>query len=318
MPQNETTTSGLSPTLLVLAAGMGSRYGGFKQIDGMGPCGEWLLEYAIHDALRAGFGKIVFVVGRGLAEAFKETWEQRFSGRLPVELAIQDIDDVPEGCLRPAGRDKPLGTGHAIWSARKAIDGPFAVINADDFYGKDAFETMAGALANLSTGNLPHTFTMIAYPLSGTLSKHGRVSRGICDVTDGGILREVTEHTHIECQGDLILSRKEDGSSEELAGDLPVSMNLWGFTPDIFGRLEEALQTFLASGIAESGGELYIPFVVDELIQRDVARVEVHKTQGPWFGVTYSQDKARVHQSLRKLVEQGQYPDPLWNSNSQN
>ena len=301
-----------APTLLVLAAGMGSRYGGLKQIDAMGPGGEWLLEYAIFDAARAGFGKVVFVVGRGFADAFIAEWERRCRGVLPMELVFQEMGDVPDGCAIPEGREKPLGTGHAIWCARNTVKGPFAVINADDFYGRDAFETLAQALPGQAVEAIPHQFSMVAYPLEKTLSDHGRVSRGVCQLNGEGELASVREHTHIYRMPKGIASRHADGKEELLPAEVPVSMNLWGFTPDIFPGLEEALRDFLAEMPGGGSGELFIPFVVDELIRAKSARIKVHRTRSQWFGVTYADDKPRVRKALQSLTEDGQYPEPLW------
>lgn len=293
---------------------MGSRYGGLKQIDGMGPQGEWLLEYGIYDAVQAGFGKIVFVVGRSFAEVFEAEWERRCGGVIGMEMVFQEPGDVPEGSRIPEGRKKPLGTGHAIWSARRAIDGPFAVINADDFYGRDALESLSEALSRTSGGLEPHPFCMVAYSLKNTLSAHGRVSRGVCRLNAEGELERVREHTHIVPVDGVITSRHSDGHEEVLSGDTPVSMNLWGFTPDIFPRLEDALRHFVAGEAMDESKELFIPFVVDELIQKGLAKVTVYRTESAWFGVTYGEDKPQVRQALQRLHDVGFYPNPLWSS----
>lgn len=301
-----------APTLLVLAAGMGSRYGGLKQVDAMGPRDEWLLEYAIFDAAKAGFGKVVFVVGRQFAGEFEQEWKRRFHGVLPMEMVFQEMTDVPEGCIAPQGREKPLGTGHAIWCARDAIDGPFAVINADDFYGRDAYEILAEVLPWQETGVEPHTFSMVAYPLEKTLSDHGRVSRGICRINGKGDLENIREHTRIYRTEAGIFSRHPDDGEEGLKSGVPVSMNFWGFTPDIFPKLEVALREFLREDAADESKELFIPTVVDELIQSGAVRVKVYLTRSDWFGVTYSDDKPRVREALRRLRSDGLYPDVLW------
>ncbi|HKJ90831.1 MAG TPA: nucleotidyltransferase, partial [Oceanipulchritudo sp.] len=275
--QPEGTSGGgaKKPTLLILAAGMGSRYGGLKQIDAMGPDGEWLLEYALYDAARSGFGKVVFVVRRSFREAFGREMETRFQAGIPYELVCQENDVLPDGCTIPEGREKPLGTGHAIWCAHGVVEEPFAVINADDFYGREAIGRMAEALCALSAGVDPHHFCMVAYPLEKTLSEHGRVSRGICRISADGLLEGVEEHTHLYPGERGVISESGDGVRTAVDARERVSMNLWGFTTDIFPRLEEALGEFSSEAVKEPKVELFIPTVVDTLIQQGLARVDV-------------------------------------------
>ncbi len=300
------------PSLLILAAGLGSRYGGLKQIDAMGPDGEWLLEYALYDAARCGFGKVVFVVRRSFREAFAREMESRFRAGIPYELVCQENDVLPPGCAVPADREKPLGTGHAIWCAHGVVKEPFAVINADDFYGREAIGTMAEALAVLPEGMDPHHFCMVAYPLEKTLSEHGRVSRGVCRVSPDGLLENVEEHTHLYPGPSGVVSDPGTGEAEIMDPRERVSMNLWGFTTDIFPRLEEALDTFVLEAETDPKAELFIPTVVDTLIQQGRARVDVHTSESQWFGMTYPEDRPRVQKALADLTEAGVYPSPLW------
>lgn len=299
------------PTLLVLAAGMGSRYGGLKQMDAMGKSGEWLLQYALHDALNAGFGKVVFVIRKEFELVFRSEMEDRCPQGLEFEIAYQRIDDLPDGCCIVGDRTKPLGTAHAIWCARHAIEGPFAVINADDFYGREAYTAMANALNALSEEDGVNPFCMVAYRLGDTLSEHGHVARGVCKVDSDNQLVKVTEHTRIilDCTGPVDVSNPDEPvylSKEDL-----VSMNFWGFGPGIFSKLEKAIREFVMSDGENPSSEIYIPFVVDELIRKNLARVDVLRAGSNWFGVTYPEDKSRVQHEIHKLIEAGTYPDPL-------
>lgn len=300
------------PSLVVLAAGMGSRYGGLKQIDAMGPQGEWLLEYALYDAARSGFGEVVFVIRKFFADEFEREIRSRFPSDLSMKFVFQELEDVPNGFQACDGRDKPLGTAHAIWCARNAVKGPFAVINADDFYGNTAIKKIGEVLQDLPEGKIPHEFCMVAYLLKNTLSEHGRVARGICNVSESGILESIEEWTRIYKSDGGALNREPGGEEHRLDPESPVSMNLWGFTPDIFSRLEAALEEFLVEKRDNAEAELFIPFVVDQLIQSQQARVRVYKSASPWFGVTYPEDKDRVKNELSLLIEAGRYPSPLW------
>jgi UTP-glucose-1-phosphate uridylyltransferase len=298
-----------APSLLVLAAGMGSRYGGLKQMDPMGPSGEWMLEYSVHDAWRAGFRDIVFVIRRDFSEAFCEALRQRLPREISWRVVHQETGLVPDGTSAPVGREKPLGTGHAIWCAAGAIDRPFAVINADDFYGAQAYQLLGDWLQAEAQ---PDHHAMVAYALRNTLSPHGHVSRGVCEV-DNGLLRRVTEVTRIERDGDDGVVPGEGGDVARLKGDTPVSMNLWGFHPAIFQALDEQLRRFLGELGDPMKDEFYIPSAVDELIAGGRARVSVLRTEAQWLGVTYPGDRERVRAGIELLCGKGAYPGELWN-----
>jgi choline kinase len=293
----------MSLTLLVLAAGMGSRYGGLKQIDPVGPSGETVLDYAVFDAMRAGFTRVVFVIRREFEAVFRDQIGAKYSGRIAVDYVFQSIDTLPAGFPSPAGREKPWGTGHAVWCARDAVRENFAVINADDFYGADSFARLAEFLAGASENH----FAMVGFKLANTLSEHGAVSRGICAVDRGGMLSGVVEQTGILAT--------EVGDGKKYSGKEIVSMNCWSFTPAIFAGLDAGLRTFLGSS-ASSGAkaEFYLPAAVSALIQEGVAKVRVLPTTSQWFGVTYREDKPRVQAALAALIAAGQYPARLFAS----
>ncbi len=296
-------------TLVVLAAGMGSRYGGMKQLDRLGPSGETIMEYSAYDALQAGFNKVVFVIRRSFEKEFKEAIVSRIHHKIKVELAFQELDDLPEGFSCPSDREKPWGTGHALWVCKDVVNEPFAVINADDFYGREAYESMAKYLGSLS-GDAEGQYAMCGYRLRNTLSEHGEVSRGICRVNAQGLLESVTEHTAIAQNADGQIASK--GQLTGLKADNIVSMNFWGFTPDIFEKLNEKLVAFLTKSMHVAKSEFYIPFLVDELIQEKQAQVFVLSSQASWFGVTYKEDKALAINRLNELVAGGVYPGSLW------
>lgn len=302
----------MKPTLLVLAAGMGSRYGGLKQMDPMGPSGETVLDYSVFDAIRAGFGKVVFIIREDFAEAFKSSVGARFAGKIEVDYAFQKLDDLPEGFSVPEGRTKPWGTAHAVRAARHVTDGPFAVINADDFYGADAYQSIARWFAgNAGAAGKDH-YSMVGYPLKNTLSEHGSVNRGICETDAHGLLTDVEEVVDIARDEDgTVCGTALDGSRREIADICPVSMNFWGFTRSFFGQLEEHFTTFLKEKGGEQKSECYIPTVVDDLIRHEKADCLVLDTTSSWFGVTYPDDKPHVVASIAKLVEAGEYPSPL-------
>ncbi len=300
----------MKPTLLVMAAGMGSRYGGLKQIDPVGPSGEIIIEYSIYDAIRAGFGKIVFVVRREFEDAFREAIGAKAASKIDIEYTYQEMDRCIGDHKIPEGREKPWGTGHAILVAKELINEPFAVINADDFYGADAFNIMSAFLSreNASAGD----YSMVGYPLRNTLSDHGSVSRGVCQCSDQGLMQKVVEHTDIEKVGTDGVCQMPDGSQKQLSGDVIVSMNFWGFQPQIFDHLDEQFKEFLQERGSELKSEFYIPSVVDRLVTESLATVKVLETSGSWFGVTYKQDKPIVAASIKALVESGVYPENLW------
>ncbi len=306
----------MKPTLLVLAAGMGSRYGGLKQLDGVGPHGETILDYSVFDALRAGFGKVVFVIREDFAGLFREKIGNKYSGRMEIEYVFQRPDRLPAGFQPPAGRDKPWGTGHAIWCAAEKITEPFAAINADDFYGLDAYRRLAEFLNG--AGGAEHgqdacaAFAMVGYRLGNTLSEHGAVARGVCTIGTSGHLEKVEECVGIINHPDGPRMKCADGE-RKFTGDEIVSLNCWGFTPPIFSALENQLADFLREKSSDLKAEFYIPSVVANMIARGEGTVSVLPTTANWFGVTYREDKPRVEAALRDLVERGEYPERLWN-----
>ncbi len=299
-------TSATSPTLLVLAAGMGSRYGGLKQIDPVGPAGETIIDYSIFDALRAGFSKLVFVIRKDIEEAFRETVGSRFEQRVAVEYVFQALDDIPPRFTVPAGRTKPWGTTQAILLAGDAIHEPFAAINADDFYGAESYRELAGHLTSVSPD-----YCMVGFILRNTLSDFGSVARGVCQVSDG-YLKDIVELTKVERDGDHARNTGPDGKVTALSGDEPVSLNMWGFTPKVFVQLRERFERFLEQSGSDPKAECYIPSTVGELVHAGQARVKVLHTRDSWFGVTYREDRPRVIESIRRLVTNGQYPEKLW------
>jgi hypothetical protein len=296
----------MQPTLLLLAAGMGSRYGGLKQLDAMGPSGQTMIDYAVTDALRGGFGKVVFVIRKDFESAFREQVGSRLSKQIDVAYAFQDLHDLPEGHAVPDGRTKPWGTAHAVRAARDCIHEPFAVINADDFYGREAYAQMAAHLGESETsGDL--SASMVGYTLGHTLSPHGTVNRGICTLRDGS-LKSVEEYTAIGTDADgQLRGNNLAGERVPLDSEAVVSMNFWGFSPGIFAPLEAGFQAFLRERGTEAKTEYYLPSLVDELIHSGAVDCPVLRTESPWFGVTYPEDKARVVERIRALTEAGDY-----------
>jgi len=298
----------MSPTLLVLAAGMGSRYGGLKQMDPMGPNGETVLDYSVFDAIRAGFGRVVFIIRKDFAADFEGFVGGRFAGKIEVDYVYQDISDLPEGFTVPDGREKPWGTGHAILAARRVLKGRFAVINADDFYGRDSYGHAAGFFASLS-GDPKGEIAMVGYPLLNTLSDHGHVNRGICKTDANGLLTNVEEFVNIRREDNGILyGNGLDGVRQMIRQDALVSMNFWIFGPDFFAQLEKSFITFLKESGSEMKSEFFIPTVVDELIRSGEVRCPVLETGSQWFGVTYPGDKPVVVGSIARLIAAGEYP----------
>ncbi len=303
----------ISPTLLVLAAGMSSRYGGqSKQTDTMGPHGETLLDYSVFDAKRAGFGRVVFIIRREGEAVFRERVVARLEPDLPVALVYQEMADLPEGFAIPTDRTKPWGTGHAVLAAREEIREPFCVINADDFYGREAFAAMAGFLQSPAARGGPLPLAMCGYELRRTLSEHGKVARGICSVTPEGLLGGVEELTEIYRTPAGAENRAPDGPARALTGGETVSMNMWGFQPEVFAGFSAGLADFLGTRLTDPKAEFYIPLAVDRLLQSGAATCAVLPTGAQWFGVTYQEDKPRVQEALREIVESGAYPAPLW------
>jgi hypothetical protein len=303
----------MKPTLLVLAAGMGSRYAGLKQIDRFGPGGETIMDYSVHDALAAGFGRVVFVIRRDFEAAFREAVGGKYERRIAVDYVFQQVDDLPAGFGVPAGRTKPWGTTHAIWSARRAIGEPFVSINADDYYGKRPFVALAEHLAKTATAAGLVEYCVAGYPVLGTLSEHAAVTRAICQVDRDGFLQALVERTKVERTSGGARYLDEAGRAHTLSGAEVVSMNFWGFTPTVFEQLERHLVRFLE---AQRGGatnaECLIPVVVGELIQEAAARVRVLRISDRWFGVTHPEDKPIVMSTIREMVARGEYPSPLW------
>ncbi len=296
------------PTLLVLAAGMGSRYGGQKQTDEFGPSGETITDYSIYDAIRAGFGKVVFVIAPRMEEEFRSSYIKRFPDDLKVEYVLQDVKSIPEGFEVPKDRKKPWGTAHAVLMAKDVIKEPFAVINADDFYGRESYRIMHDYLVEAAPGR----YSLLGFTLSKTVSKHGSVARGVCETDGEGFLTRIVERTKIFTDADRIYYEDEDGSQHDLAPDAKVSMNLFGFTPDIFSHLESQFKAYIAKNINSPKAEFFIPYVADNLIHSDEASFKVLGTPESWFGVTYQDDRPHVLAMIETLVSQGVYQTPLW------
>jgi UTP-glucose-1-phosphate uridylyltransferase len=300
----------MQPTLLVAAAGMGSRYGGLKQVDPVGPNGETIIDYSIYDAMRAGFGKVVFVIRRDIEQAFKEAVGNRFAKRLPVEYAFQELNVVPSGFAVPSTRQKPWGTGHAILVAGPLIHEPFAMINADDFYGAPSFKVLCHYLN--TARDEAKEYSMVGFVLRNTLSEHGAVTRGVCAVDKQKMLLDhVIEMRHIERRNGAATHRDDHGE-HPLTGDEIVSMNMWGFTPSLFGHLQEEFRKFLDKYGQEEKSELLIPSVVNTLVAENKVQVKVLPTASTWFGVTYKEDRPAVIESVRALIGRGEYPEKLW------
>ncbi len=297
----------MKPTLVVLAAGMGSRYGGVKQIDRFGPSGETILDYSVFDAIRAGFGKVVFIIRKEIEADFREVFDKNLSSRIEVEYAFQSNDLRFEGITSVPERTKPWGTGHAVLCAREAIAGPFAVINADDFYGRDGFVKMADFLQH-NTDQTIHS--MVGYELPKTLSDFGSVSRGVCEADAQDFLKSITERTKVFAEDGKIIS--EEGETRiELNPDSPVSMNFWGFMPSVFDDLERWFVDFVNQHAANPKAEYFIPLTVQSLMAKG-HKVKILRNSGVWFGVTYREDRGFVSDSIQRLVKSGEYPEKLW------
>lgn len=297
------------PTLLVLAAGMGSRYGGNKQIDGFGPNGETILEYSIYDAIRAGFGKVVFIVRQEILEESKELFLPKLEGKIEVEFVLQSLESFVPSELKQADRKKPYGTAHAVLCAKDAIKEPFAVINADDFYGQASFQSIGKFLTSEVR---PDLHAMVGYAVQNVLSENGTVSRGVCETNEKGQLIGMIERTSIAREEGKILSKGEN-EILEIVENTPVSMNFWGFHPDVFADIERMWLEFLPANQENLKSEFFIPTVANNLIQADEAAFEIVEGGKIWFGVTYTEDKPVVIDSLKKLHEEGEYPETLWN-----
>ena len=298
----------MKPTLLVLAAGMGSRYGGLKQMDPIGPSNETIIDYSIHDAIKAGFGKIVFVIRESFEKEFKELYNSKLQGNIEVDYVNQDLANVPEGFSYHPDREKPWGTGHAILMAKECINEPFAVINADDYYGVEAFKTIADYLVN-SISDAENC--MVGYRLANTISENGSVSRGVCSINENEQLTTIVERTHIEKLVEDI-AYLENEKWYPLEESTTVSMNFWGFTPKLFEHLENQFKDFLKEQGDQLKSEFYIPSVVAEIIGNDEAQFKVLKSNAQWFGVTYKEDKEKAIKAIEALIKSGVYPAKLW------
>ena len=301
----------MKPTLFVLAAGMGSRYGGLKQLDGVGPQGQTIMDYSIYDAIRAGFGKVVFVIRKDFESDFRSKILSKYEGHVPVEVVFQGIDKLPEGYTAPEGRVKPWGTNHAVLMGREVIREPFAVINADDFYGRDAFEVIARELSRERTA--PGDYCMVGFRVGNTMTENGTVARGVCSTDASGMLTKVVERTDIGYDADhRITYTDENGTLCTLDSSTPVSMNLWGFTPEYFDFSEREFRSFLDARGSEEKSEFYIPTCIDILIRSGEATVRVLDTDSRWFGVTYAADRPGVVDRLAALHAAGEYPEKMF------
>lgn len=301
----------MKPTLFVLAAGMGSRYGGLKQLDGLGPNGETIMDYSIFDAIRGGFGKIVFVIRKDFEEDFRKKIISKYENHIPVEVVFQSIDKLPEGFTCPAERVKPWGTNHAVLMGKEVIREPFAVINADDFYGRDSFAVIGKFLSELPEG-AKNTYCMVGFRVGNTLSESGTVARGICSTDENRHLTTVVERTEIMRINGVVSYKDENGEWVGIEDNTPVSMNMWGFTPDYFNYSDEYFIDFLKENIDKPKAEYYIPLMVNKLINDGTATVEVLDTTSRWFGVTYAADRQGVVDKLQALADSGEYPSKLF------
>lgn len=303
----------MKPTLLLLAAGMGSRYGGLKQLDGLGPNGETIMDYSIYDAIKAGFGKIVFVIRKDFEDDFRQKVLSKYEGHIPAEVCFQAMDKLPEGFTVPEGRQKPWGTNHAVMMAKGLIHEPFCVINCDDFYNRDAYMVMGKFLSELPEGS-KNRYSMVGFRVGNTLSENGTVARGICSKDNEGHLTEVVERTEIMRVDGKVCYKDEEGKWVAVEDNTPVSMNMWGFTPDYFEYSDEYFKEFLsdAKNMENLKAEFFIPLVVNNLIHAGTATVKVLDTTSKWFGVTYAADRQATVDRIKKLIDEGVYPNRLF------
>jgi UTP-glucose-1-phosphate uridylyltransferase len=299
----------MKPTLVILAAGMGSRYGGLKQLDEVGPNGEAIIDYSLYDAIQAGFGKVVFVIRTDFAEAFKARFEPNLKGRIETAYVYQSLDKIPAGSVINPERVKPWGTSHATLMAETAVNEPLAVINADDFYGNKAYKVMADFLTSSTDEN---EYSMVGYNVANTLSEYGSVSRGVCNMDKDGYLTTVVERTKIKRDNDGVFFYENDDRFK-LEENTPVSMNFWGLKPNVFKYLNEGFKEFLEQHGNELKSEYYIPLLINDNIVKGNIRTKVLQCDSPWFGVTYKEDKPMVQQRIKDLIESGAYPQNLWN-----
>lgn len=307
----------MKPTLFLLAAGMGSRYGGLKQLDGLGPNGETIMDYSIYDAMKAGFGKVVWVIRKDFEEQFRSQILSKYEGKIKCELCFQSIDKLPKGFTVPKGRQKPWGTNHAVLMGKEVIREPFCVINCDDFYNRDAFMVMGKFLSNLAD-DARNQYSMVGFRCSNTLSENGTVSRGICSKDSDGNLTTCVERTKIARLDDGSVAYREDNKDDgkwiEIDENVPVSMNMWGFTPDYFQHSETHFVEFLSdpANIGNMKSEFFIPLVINKLVTDGVSTCKVLDTSSEWFGVTYSEDRPATVERISKLVADGVYPSPIF------
>ena len=302
------------PTLVIMAAGMGSRFGGLKQIEPVSEQGEIILDFSLYDAVMAGFQKVIFIIKEENEKDFRALIDERAGKHIDVEYAFQRLDDLPAGYSVPEGREKPWGTAHAVLAARKLTDGPIAVINADDYYGPGAFKSIYRFLES-ARDNDKYDFCMVGYNIENTLTENGYVSRGVCRTSEAGLLEEITERTKIQWQGNKIVYTEDDGASwQELSRGTVVSMNFWGFTPSMMKEMEDRLPAFLDNAMRDNPmkGEYFLPGVVDQLIKEGKAQVKVLRSMDRWYGVTYKEDKDSVVAALRSMKAKGEYPEVLW------
>jgi hypothetical protein len=300
----------MKPTLFVLAAGMGSRYGGLKQLDGLGPHGETIMDYSIYDAIHSGFGKVVFVIRHDFEQEFREKILSKYESKIPTEVVFQSVDALPDGFPCPEDRTKPWGTNHAVLMGKDVIKEPFAVINSDDFYGRNSFEVLAKALSDLPDDSHDRYF-MVGFNVGNTMSESGTVSRGVCE-TEDGLLKSVVERTKIGYDENHDIIFTEGDLVEKLEPTTPVSMNFWGFTPDYFAHSEKSFVNFLNKSINIPKSEFFIPLTVSELVESGQSTVEVLRTDSKWFGVTYSEDRPAVVEKFAELHRQGIYPEKMF------
>ncbi|MBN2350459.1 MAG: nucleotidyltransferase [Bacteroidales bacterium] len=300
----------MKPTLFIMAAGIGSRYGGLKQLDKIGPSGETIMDYSVFDAMRAGFGKVVFVIRKNIENEFKSFLQNRYADKIKVEYVFQELDKIPVGFKVPEQREKPWGTAHAVMMGAELINEPFAVINADDFYGADAFKIMARFL---SENKNDHDYCMVGYELKKTLSEHGHVARGVCEVSEEGNLIGIVERLKIGYDNSRIVFETDANKKVQLTGKEIVSMNIWGFKPSFYKYAEKEFISFLSENITTPKSEFLIPTVINKLVKQKKINLNVLRTSSTWFGVTYKEDRPVVVQKLQDLVDNGEYPLSLWN-----
>ena len=303
----------MKPTLVLLAAGMGSRYGGLKQLDGLGPNGETIMDYSIYDAIKAGFGKIVFVIRKDFEQEFREKVLSKYEGHIPAEVCYQSLDALPEGFTVPEGREKPWGTNHAVMMAKDLIHEPFCVINCDDFYNRDSFMVIGKFLADLPD-NATNTYAMVGFRVGNTLSENGTVARGVCSKDENELLTTVVERTEIMRVDGKVSYKDKNGEWVAIEDNTPVSMNMWGFTPDYFAHSDAYFKQFLSDpkNQANPKAEFFIPLMVNELVNNGISTVKVLDTTSKWFGVTYSADRQATVDRIQALVNEGVYPNKLF------